>query len=403
MATTDASASKPAARDVVDPVLRRARGATFVAFAAQGFAFSVLTSEVANIQSRLGIDDGTLSILLAVVPVIAGVGSVLAGFLVGKYSSSVVLRFSQVGVMIAILLVGYASSFVVILPILALFGLMLGGVDATSNMQAVVLQKRYGRSIILAFHGSWAAGAFVGSAAASLTARFDGKVYSNLYLAAAIVIVPVLLAFGPRLLRGIGDETLSAESKTIKIPWKPMGAICAVIAMAYLGDSTVSSAGGVYMEKELLAHGWQYTAVYAVYSVPLMIGRFSGDRLTDRFGGVLIARIAAVCAVLGFVVVGIAPDAWVALAGFAVVGLGISVMAPLTFAAAGRLDPHETGLAVARLNVFNYVGFLLGAPLLTSLWQAGLPYRPGWAIPASLALLMFVFAYGFNESRSVPA
>jgi MFS family permease len=403
MATTDASASKPAARDVVDPVLRRARGATFVAFAAQGFAFSVLTSEVANIQSRLGIDDGTLSILLAVVPVIAGAGSVLAGFLVGRYSSSVVLRVSQVGVMISILAAGYASSFVVILPILAVFGLMLGGVDATSNMQAVVLQKRYGRSIILAFHGSWAAGAFVGSAAASLTAQFDGKVYSNLYLAAAIVIVPVLLAFGPRLLRGIGDETLSAESKTIKIPWKPMGAICAVIAMAYLGDSTVSSAGGVYMEKELFAHGWQYTAVYAVYSVPLMIGRFSGDRLTDRFGGVLIARIAAVCAVLGFILVGVAPDAWAALGGFAVVGLGISVMAPLTFAAAGRLDPHETGLAVARLNVFNYVGFLLGAPLLTSLWQAGLPYRPGWAIPAGLALLMFVFAYGFNESRAATA
>jgi MFS family permease len=403
MTTTDASASKPAARSVIDPVLRRARGATFVAFAAQGFAFSALTSEVANIQSRLKIDDGTLSILLAVVPVIAGVGSVLAGFLVGKYSSSVVLRYSQVGVMVSILLVGYATSFVVILPILALFGLMLGGVDATTNMQAVVLQKRYGRSIILAFHGSWAAGAFVGSAAASLTAKFDGKVYSNLYLASAIVIVPLLLAFGPRLLRGIGDETLSAESKTIKIPWKPMGAICAVIAMAYLGDSTVSSAGGVYMEKELLAHGWQYTAVYAVYSVPLMIGRFSGDRLTDRFGGVLIARIAAVCAVAGFILVGIAPDAWAALAGFAVVGLGISVMAPLTFAAAGRLDPHETGLAVARLNVFNYVGFLLGAPLLTSLWQAGLPYRPGWAIPAGLAVLMFVFAYGFQENRAVPA
>ena len=403
MATTDASASKPAARIVVDPVLRRARGATFVAFAAQGYGFSSLTSEVANIQSRLKIDDGTLSILLAVVPVIAGVGSVLAGFLVGKYSSSVVLRYAQVGVMLSILLAGYASSFVVMLPVLALFGLTVGGVDATTNMQAVVLQKRYGRSIILAFHGSWALGAFVGSAAASLTAKFDGKVYSNLYLGSFIVVVPVLLAFGPRLLRGIGDETLTAESKTIKIPWKAMGAICAVIAMAYLGDSTVSSAGGVYMEKELIAHGWQYTAVYAVYSVPLMIGRFAGDRLTDRFGGVLIARSAAVFAVLGFIVVGVAPDAWAALGGFAVVGLGISVMAPLTFAAAGRLDPHETGLAVARLNVFNYVGFLLGAPLLTSLWQAGLPYRPGWAIPAGLAVLMFVFAYGFDESRAVSA
>jgi MFS family permease len=403
MTTTDASASRPAARLVVTETLRRARGATFVAFGAQGFAFGALTSEVANIQSRLKIDDGTLSILLAVVPVIAGVGSVLAGVLVGKFSTSVVLRYSQVLVLVAILIAGYTPSFVLMLPVLALFGLALGGVDATTNMQAVALQKRYGRSIILSFHGAWALGAFAGSAAASLTAKFDGKVYSNLYLGSFIVIVPVLLAFGPRLLRGIGDETLSAESKTIKIPWKPMGAICIVIAMAYLGDSTVSSAGGVYMEKELLAHGWQYTAVYAVYSVPLMIGRFSGDNLTDRFGGVLIARLAAVCAVLGFVVVGIAPDAWVALAGFAIVGLGISVMAPLTFAAAGRLDPHETGIAVARLNVFNYVGFLLGAPLLTSLWQGGLPYRPGWAIPCGLAVLMFVFAYGFDENRTASA
>jgi MFS family permease len=403
MTTTDASASSPAARLVVTDTLRRARGATFVAFGAQGFAFGALTSEVANIQSKLKIDDGTLSILLAVVPVIAGVGSVLAGVLVGKFSTSVVLRYSQVLVLVAILIAGYTPSFVLMLPVLALFGLALGGVDATTNMQAVALQKRYGRSIILSFHGAWALGAFAGSAAASLTAKFDGKAYSNLYLGSFIVIVPVLLAFGPRLLRGIGDETLSAESKTIKIPWKPMGAICIVIAMAYLGDSTVSSAGGVYMEKELLAHGWQYTAVYAVYSVPLMIGRFSGDSLTDRFGGVLIARLAAVCAVLGFVVVGIAPDAWVALAGFAIVGLGISVMAPLTFAAAGRLDPHETGIAVARLNVFNYVGFLLGAPLLTSLWQGGLPYRPGWAIPCGLAVLMFVFAYGFDENRTASA
>ncbi|HTJ68289.1 MAG TPA: MFS transporter [Actinospica sp.] len=403
MATTDASASKPKAYPAVSEVLRRARGATFVAFGAQGFAFGALTSEVANIQSKLKIDDGTLSILLAVVPVIAGVGSVLAGFLVGRFSTSVVLRYSQIIVLVAILLAGYTPSFVLMLPVLALFGLALGGVDATTNMQAVALQKRYGRSIILSFHGAWALGAFAGSAAASLTARFDGKVYSNLYLGSFIVLVPILLAFGPRLLRGIGDETLSAESKTIKIPWKPMGAICAVIAMAYLGDSTVSSAGGVYMEKELLAHGWQYTAVYAVYSVPLMIGRFAGDKLTDRFGGVPIARVAAVCAVLGFIVVGIAPDAWLALAGFAIVGLGISVMAPLTFAAAGRLDPHETGIAVARLNVFNYVGFLLGAPLLTSLWQGGLPYRPGWIIPAALAILMFVFAYGFDESRTAAA
>src|ERR1700761_9405642 len=146
MATIDASASSQPTSSAIRPELRRARGATFVAFGAQGYAFSVLTSEVANIQSRLAIDDGTLSILLAVVPVIAGVGSVAAGFLVGRYNSAVVLRYAQVGVVLAVLLAGYAPGFFVMLPVLALFGLTVGGVDATSNMQAVALQKRYGRS-----------------------------------------------------------------------------------------------------------------------------------------------------------------------------------------------------------------------------------------------------------------
>lgn len=53
-------------------------------------------------------------------------------------------------------LIGHIPGFVLMLPVLALFGLSVGAVDATSNMQAVALQKRYGRSIILAFHGSWA-------------------------------------------------------------------------------------------------------------------------------------------------------------------------------------------------------------------------------------------------------
>ena len=40
-------------------------------------------------------------------------------------------------------------------------------------------------------------------------------------------------------------------------------------------------------------------------------------------------------------------------------------------------------MQIARINVFNYVGFLLGSPLVTTLWGAGVPYRAGLLLPAA--------------------
>ncbi|MBS2967092.1 hypothetical protein KGA66_28925, partial [Actinocrinis puniceicyclus] len=103
---------------------------------------------------------------------------------------------------------------------------------------------------------------------------------------------------------------------------------------------------------------------------------------------------------LGFVVAVVAPGPPAALLGFAVVGLGISVMAPLCFAAAGRLDPAETGVAVARLNIFNYVGFLFGSALVTGLWGAGVSHRAGLVVPLAAAAAIALFAFGFGERRT---
>jgi MFS family permease len=172
------------------------------------------------------------------------------------------------------------------------------------------------------------------------------------------------------------------------------------MALAYFADSTVSSAGGLYVQDGLHGHGWQITIVYFAYAVPFMAGRFAGDRLTERYGGVPVGRAGAAVAALGFVIAAAAPGPPVALLGFGVVGLGISVMAPLCFSAAGRLDPAETGVAVARLNIFNYVGFLFGSALVTGLWGAGVPHRAGLVVPLVAAGAIAAFAYGFNERRT---
>jgi MFS family permease len=401
----------------IDAELRRARGALFVAFGAQGFSLIALTSEIPALKDRLHINDSDVSMVMAAALVFAALGSLAAGALVGRFGSRIVLRVSQLLVLVALIGIGAARSLGAALPFMLLIGAMIGAVDATTNMQAVALQRRYGRSIILAFHGVWALGAAIGSLSATLAIDTHTSLLT-FYTASAIPLAAALLPVGRYLLRGVKDETIAVERAvagpdptsdagaaalgipSINIPWRPMLAVCAVMALAYFADSTVSSAGGLYIQDGLHGHGWQITIVYFAYAVPFMVGRFVGDRLTDRFGGVPLGRAGSAIAALGFVVAMAAPAPLVALLGFAVVGLGISVMAPLCFSAAGRLDPAETGIAVARLNIFNYVGFLFGSALVTGLWGAGVPHRAGIAVPLVAAASITAFAYGFSERRT---
>ena len=386
----------------IDVSLKRARGALFVAFGAQGFSLIAVTSEIPTLEKRLHIGDSTVAIVLAVVLVFAALGSLAAGALVGRFGSRIVLRVSQLLVLAAVIGIGAAHALGAAVPFMLLFGAAVGGVDATTNMQAVALQRRYGRSIILSFHGVWALGAAIGSVAATLATNTHTSLVV-FYVSANIPLAVVLLAVGRLLLQGVKDETIALDAATGKPPviaWRPMLAVCAVMALAYFADSTVSSAGGLYIQDGLHGHGWQITIVYFAYAVPFMVGRFAGDQLTERYGGAPVGRAGAAVAALGFVIAAAAPGPLIALLGFGVVGLGISVMAPLCFSAAGRLDPAETGVAVARLNIFNYVGFLFGSALVTGLWGAGVPHRAGLVVPLVAAAAIAAFAYGFSEQRT---
>lgn len=384
---------------------RRNRLAVFVVFGVQGFAFSLLVSRVPALQKQLGLDDGTLSILLAVVPIVAGIGSVLAGYLTRWVSSSVLLRIAQPCVLLSLVVAPYTKNLYEAMPLLGFFGLWLGAVDATMNMQGVGLQRRYGRSIILGFHSLWAAGAIVGSGFAALGAGMDLPL-SRVYLVGVIAGLCFCIPAGPSLLRGLGDETIvkTDDGKVPHVPWRPMILLCAVMTLAYIGDSTVNNGGGVYLTKGLHSTDSQSALVVGAYTFGLLLGRVRGDVLVRKFGGVPVVRAGSVVGVLGMIIAISAIGPWMAIGGFFVVGLGLSVLVPQAFAAADRCDPAGTGVAIARINVFNYVGFLLGAPLVTTLWQAGVPYRMGLILPAVLIGVIALPARGFDERRTaVPA
>ncbi len=84
---------------------------------------------------------------------------------------------------------------------------------------------------------------------------------------------------------------------------------------------------------------------YNVYMVTTLVGRAVGDFGVRRFGAVAVVRGGAVVAAVGFAVVAGAPGAWVGMLGFMLLGLGLCVLVPQTFAAAGRLAAERDGRA----------------------------------------------------------
>ncbi|MEV8537039.1 MFS transporter [Streptomyces sp. NPDC051211] len=376
-------------------VMRRGRQALGFSFFVQGVTFALLVTRIPAIQDRYGISDGLLPVFLAAVPILAGVGSVLTEKAVGKVPPSAVLRWSQPLVLLALLGVGAGSGMWQVALALAAFGLAVGALDASMNMLGVSLQRAYGRSIMLGFHAAYSLGGIVGASAAWAGAHWDLDLAVS-YLPAVAVLLPLALA-GSRFYvdHGGGKPAEAAGAAGGAVKFGLLLPLCLVMACAYIGDSTVANWSAKYLQDVLGSSEQLATVPYNVYMVTTLIGRAVGDVGVRRFGAVAVVRGGTLLAAGGFAVVAAAPGAWAGMLGFTLLGFGLCVIVPQTFAAAGRLFPGASDAAVARLNIFNYVGFLVGSPLVGALGDAW-SYRGAMLVPMVLVLVTLVYARSFG-------
>ncbi|MDK1347331.1 MFS transporter [Streptomyces sp. 378] len=376
-------------------VLRRGRASLAFSFLVQGVAFALLVTRIPAIQDRYGVSDALLPAFLAAVPILAGIGSVTTERLVKRVRPSLLLRWSQPVVLLALLGVGAGERMVELGVALAAFGLAVGVLDASMNMLGVSLQRSYGRSIMLSFHAAYSLGGIVGASLAWVGAHWQLALWVS-YLPVVLVLLPAVLV-GSRWYVDDRDAAPAGEEKAGEgqvVVFKWLLPLCLVMTVAYIGDSTVSNWSAKYLQDVLGSSEQMATVPYNVYMVTTLLGRAIGDLGVRRFGAVAVVRGGALVAAGGFAVVAVAPGAWFGMLGFTLLGLGLCVLVPQTFAAAGRLFPGASDAAVARLNVFNYVGFLIGSPLvgvLGDLWS----YRGAMLVPMVLVLVTLVYARSF--------
>jgi MFS family permease len=380
----------------VSSALRAARVANSVAFGLQGFFLAVILTELPQERDRFGLSDSVILLAVVLISLLAAGGSVLAEQLAVRWSSRMALRLGLALIAVAGLGVAAAPNTVTLMAALGVYGVAVGVVDASTNMQGVFIQHGYGKVVLSSFYGAWSAGSIVGALFVAACEKLQVHVTVAVLIAAAIVLVAGQAA-GPKLLGTRQAESDPAEQGTAGIlPLRAYAALGVAMALVFAIDLAVGNWSALYMKDDLLSTSATAALALAAYQGASLLTRVTGDLWVRRFGPRAVVRGAALIGVAGLTVVVIAPGPIPALIGFLVAGIGLPVIAPLCFSEVGRLTGGR-GLdaVIARLNLFNYAGTLIGGGVVGAVADAS-TRRIGFIIPLVFAALLVLAARFFH-------
>nr|WP_279538952.1 MFS transporter [Allobranchiibius sp. GilTou38] len=382
----------------------RRRVAVAGGFATQGLVFIALSTRLPAIQHRFHIGPGEFSALLLALVAAAGAGSLTAEQLAPRRGSATALRVGFTLMLLALPVVGFSHRLWLLAIGMALYGWALGMVDATTNMQGVTLEHAVGRPIMPTFHAAWTLGGILGTLLALALTHVSLGVAALVLalLPLAAIFLPYLRASGP--FEAAPPTDLGPAG--VEVPWRRILVVGAALVLFYMVDTAVTTWGPTYLDRTFGAPGGLVAVATLPYLVASLIGRGSGDRLAARFGATPLLRVGACLGAVGLAIVVLAPSSYVAMGGFVVLGVGVAVVAPLSFSAAASIAHEGSGLdpaaerarvdaVIARFNQFNYLGAVLGSVMTGAVGKDSLRY--GFALPMVLILGIVPLARAFGR------
>jgi MFS family permease len=381
--------------------LGRARAVIALAFLTQGLVFISLTTRLPRIQDRWDLGELALSGVLLMMVLLAGVGSLVAERVAPRRDSAVVLRAGLLVVAGSVATLVLAPSLPVFVLGLAAYGVGLGLVDATGNMQAVALEHRLGRVVLPSCHGAWTLGGVIGAVITLVTGSAPWAAI------ALLALLPLAVAAAPFLPRDHGEAATTTETD---VPWRAIVLVGLALVVFYTVDTAAATWGPVYLDDVFAAPEELVALATLPYLLASGLVRLVGDGLTERVGAVRLLRVGAAVAFVALATIVAAPSWPVAVAGFTLLGCGVAVVAPLSFSAAAALAGRDADPAtrharvdavVARFNQFNYAGALIGAVMTGAVGAGSL--RVGFAVPLVLVLALFWLARAFAPADELSA
>ncbi|MEU3660732.1 MFS transporter [Streptomyces sp. NPDC032940] len=347
--------------------VRRARYAVAAVFAVHGAVTGSFATRVPWIQDHAGVSAGQLGLALAFPALGASVAMPLAGSVSHRFGARTALRGLLALWTLALVLPSLAPNLLTLCLALFVYGATAGMSDVAMNALGVEVENRLDRSIMSGLHGMWSAGALTGSAAGTLAAHLGADARLHHVLAAGVLTVLGLVACTWVLdLQPAEDED---PPPRFALPPRSALLIGAVGFCAVFAEGASLDWSAVYLRDQLETSAGLAAACTTGFTLTMAVARLAGDKVVDRFGAVRTVRVSGVLATLGGLLVVVGGHPAVAMTGFALMGLGIAVVVPLCFAAAGRAGSNPS-LAIAGVATITYTSGLVAPSAIGGLAQA---------------------------------
>lgn len=345
---------------------------------AQGLGYATVMTALPSFARQWSLSEATISVILLGTCLLAAVGSIVADTIAAKASSRVAVSVGLALEAAALLGIAIAPTFPLYLAAVFVYGIGLGSIDAAQNMQGVSTEKRLGKPLLGRFYAVSTVSMILGALAVSGSLKLTESPLVALLFAAALACLVSVLA------RSVLEDKLPAEPPALatesvavttpnpaqtgqpspKLAFAVFGAVGFVVLGAFMLDSAVSSWSTMYLSQGLLAPAAVAPLGYALYQGAVLIARLFTDFLELRIGRLALARLSILVGLMASLVIAFVPTILGAVLGFGLAGLATGALVPIAFSAAGSLVPERSDEVVARVNLFNYAGALLGAVLL---------------------------------------
>lgn len=344
------------------------RWASRAQFFCSGFVFATWGVHIPTVKAHYEINEAQLGFAILAAGVGALLGLTQASRWIGRHGAGRVAAAcggTYAALLSALLL---APNLAALLVLLAMFGIATSVFDVAINTEAAQLELRNEKPLMSGMHGMFSLGGMAGATSGSAAIAAGMSAQHHLALVAVAMALTIVVAARSMLPR---EATAFARSdEGFRLPRGALALLGLLAALGLIAEGAIYDWSVLYLLQELGSPQQQAALAYASFSAAMALARFGGDAMRARFAPAGLLRASALLAAGSMTVVLLTSHPWVALAGFAGVGVGFANVVPVLFAASARVPGVEPARGIAAVSAAAYLGFMAGPPVIGFLAQA---------------------------------
>ncbi|MFI9596219.1 MFS transporter [Nonomuraea sp. NPDC052265] len=358
-------------------------------FAAHGAVAGSFATRIPWLQEHVHLSAGMLGFALLCPSIGAFAAMPLASRLAHRFGSRATTRVLLTLWCGGLALPAFAPAPAWLFAIFLLYGASAGMCDVVMNAHGVTLERHLKKPVISGLHGMWAVGSLAAGGLGTLAAHVG--IDARLHLGTVAAVLVVLGGIAGRGLLPDGPQAAGAPApRRFALPSRAIAAIGVVGFCGTFAEGASSNWAAVYLTNVADAGPGVAAAGYTIFMLCMAGARLAGDRVVRLTGPVRAVRAGGIVAVAGGVLVVLARTPALGVAGFALVGLGVAVIVPLVFAAAGNAGPTP-GEGVAGVATITYLSGLT-APAVTGWVADSVSYPAAFTLITGVLVALTVLA-----------